>query len=252
MTASTPDTGTPILTAAELVAGLGSFPTVTFPIRRGRAVDAEALCEYLGEPAEFFGLARPDVSAIRDAIRRFAATTFESSPDSVAAATLTLLGGRLISVTGTTVTPWLADPVRIAAVGGAAVPTTPDTERWVQMAGRTVSHATTDHLLRTLADRNCVDGVPDGPDLTAPLSGALVLELGGTYVGVGARGPLAILDQLQDCGVVADMEHRTTVAPTDVQRAWWISPQFITRPVALLAGRIMPVDPNRPSFLEIP
>lgn len=250
MSAPKPDLGTPILTAAELVAGLGTYPTVTFPARRNRPVDTESLRQYLAEPAEFFGFELPSLPEFDTAIARFAGSVAAAS--ALMAATLTLLDGGRIVVTGRGSASFDPAPVGIGVLDSRWQSAGTDRAHWLQMAARTVSGGTVDQLLRTLRDRECVDGIPEGADITAPLSGALVLDVGAAAVGVSAPGPMSILEQLRGCELLADLPRRSSVSPAEVQRAWWISPQFTTHPVAMLGRRTLPVDPNRPSFLEKP
>jgi hypothetical protein len=243
------DIAAPIIAATELITGLGTYPTVRFPIRRDRPVDVVALREYVGEPAEFFGLALPPIDEFHRAVAGFAAAAFERSPAPLVAATLTLAGGRIV-VTAVPGAAFVAAPVRIGRICEPYRAPRSGDAHWLAMAARTVSRAGTDHLLRALADQGCVDGMPAGTDIAPPLAGALVLHTAAGLVGIDAGEPISILDQLRDCGVLADLGRRPTAAAPEVQRAWWISPDFTTRPIAMLGERALPVDPNRPSFLE--
>jgi hypothetical protein len=243
------DISTPIIDPVELITGLGGYPTVTFPIRRDRPVDVGALWEFISEPAEFFGLAVPPIDEFRDAVGRFAAAAAEGSSAALLAARLTLVGGRVV-VSGTPGAAFESTAVRIGRLDPREAPVHADDAYWLRMAGRTVSSAATDDVLRALRERGSADGIPAGAAVAAPLSGALVIDTGEGTIGIGNDEPLSILDQLRDCGLLADLPRRTEVVGADVQRAWWISPRFATHPVALLGECALPVDPNQPPFLE--
>lgn len=243
------DIRTPVIDPAELIAGLGTYPTLTFPIRRGRPVDVTAIREFLGEPAEFFDIALPGADEFEHAVSAFVAAAFERSPASLVAATITVVGGRVV-LTGVPATVFSAGPVRIGRLDRGHRPTNSGEPHWLRMAARTVSRAGTDQQLRGLGERGCVDGIVAGPVITAPLAGALVLQTAAGPVGVDTEEPLSILDQLRDNGLLAELPRRGGVPAPETQRAWWVSPRFVTHPVVLLAERALPVDPHPPSFLE--
>lgn len=243
------DISTPIIGAVELISGLGTFPTLTFPIRRDRPADAAAVHEFITATAEFFGLALPAVEEFEHAVSGFAAVAFERSPAVLVAATLTLAGGRLV-LTGVPGAAFADVPVRIGRLTEHYRPPQATDAHWLRMAARTVSRAGVDHLLAGLHGHDCVDGIPAGTDIAAPLAGAVVLDTATGPVGIDAGEPVSILDQLRDCGVLADLPRRSAVPYPDVQRAWWISPLFVTHPIALLGEHALPVDLRPPSFLE--
>lgn len=243
------DIHTPIIDPAELIAGLGTYPTLTFPIRRGRPVDVTAIRDFLGAPAEFFGTALPGAEDFEHAVTAFVAAAFERSPAPMVAATITVLGGRVV-LTGVPGAMFADTPVRIGRLDQQHRPTNVGAPHWLRMAARTVSRAGTDQQLRRLSEQGCVDGIAAGPVITAPLAGALVLQTAAGPVGVDAGEPVSLLDQLRDCGMPAELSGRSAVSASETERAWWISPYFVTHPVALLGEQALPVDPNPPSFLE--
>lgn len=243
------DIRTPIIDPAELIGGLGTYPTLTFPIRRGHPVDVAAVREFLGAPAEFFDIALPAAAEFEHAVAAFVAAAFERSPASLVAATITVVGARVV-LTGVPGAAFSDIPVRIGHLDQRHRPTNFGEPHWLRMAARTVSRAGTDRQLRGLGAQGCVDGIPAGPVITAPLAGALVLQTAVGPVGVDTGAPVSILDQLRDCAVLAELPRRAAVPAPETRRAWWISPHFATHPVALLGERALPVDPNPPSFLE--
>jgi hypothetical protein len=243
------DISTPIVGAADLITCLGTYPTLTFPIRRGRPVDVVAMYEFVAEPAEFFGLAVPSMGQFHHAVTGFIAAVFERSSAALVTATLTVADERVV-VTGAPGVAFVDVPVRIGRLDPHHRPPRAGDAHWLRMAARTVSRAGSDHLLRALRDAGCVDGIPAGADIAAPLAGALVLGTGAGLVGIDTDQPISILHQLRDCGVLADLPRRLVVAQPEVQRAWWISPQFSAQPIEMLGERALPVDPKPPSFLE--
>lgn len=243
------DIHTPVIDPTQLIAGLGTYPTLTFPIRRGRPVDVTAVREFLGAPAEFFDIALPGVEELELAVTAFVAAAFERSPASLVVATITVVGGRAV-LTGTPGAVFSGVPVRIGHLDQRYRPADAGEPYWLQMAARTVSRAGTDQQLRDLGVPGYVDGISAGPLVSAPLAGALVLQTAVGPVGVDTGGPLTILDQLGDCGVLAELPRRGAVPASEIRRAWWISAHFVTHPVALLGEQALPVDPDPPSFLE--
>ena len=227
---------------AELVGRLGAYPTVTVPLCQGRTVDTGWLWTYLAEPAEFFGLAMPTQADLGAALARF--------PGPLVAATVTIVDGGRCAVTGTPSQAHDPDPVRIGWRDSDWTAPAATDEAWLRMAARTTSLGTVDLLLRRLADQGCVDGIGPGPDVTPAVAGALVLDIGAELVGVENTEPVSILEQLQACGVVRPVARRAAVPADQVLRAWWISPQYRTHPVAQLGDHAVPVDSAQPPFLE--
>ena len=243
------DINTPIIDPAELIAGLGTYPTLTFPIRRGRPVDVTAVRDFLGAPAEFFGIDLPGAEEFEHVVTAFVAAAFARSPASLVAATITVVGARVV-LTGVPGAVFSDIPVRVGHLAHRYRPTNAGDAHWLRMAARTVSRADADQQLRDLWEQGCVDGIPAGPVITAPLAGALVLQTAVGPVGVDTGEPVSILDQLRDCAVLAELPRRAAVPAPETRRAWWIAPQFVTHPIALLGEQALPVDPKPPSFLE--
>lgn len=235
----------PVVGPGELVSGLGSRPSVTFPLRRGRTVDTRSLRDFIGAPAEFFGLPLPRASQFDDAVQGFATAAFERTDVELVAATLTLIGSGHLLVTGEPTASFSGEPVDL----GRLEPQYrwPTDTHWLAMAACTTSHSGMDDQLRGLQRLGFVDGIWPGPDIEAPLAGALVLDAGATTVGIGG----VMIDQLHDCGVLRAVPRTGVVPSVEVQRAWWISPRFTTHPVARLAEQLLPVDSQCPSFLEL-
>jgi hypothetical protein len=243
-----------VLTASQLVTRLGCYPTLTFPIYRKDIVEVTPLWEFLREPADFFGLPVPSVSDLRDAVARFTDALGDWPDGQVIAATVTLIdvdGGRFL-VSGSADVPVAAEPVRIGLLDSGWTKPTGADAYWLRMAARTTSLGAVDHLLGRLRQLECVDGIPPGPEVTAPLAGALVVDTGESLVGLVATEPVSILDQLENCGLLRPdvVVRRSSVAVADSHRAWWICPQYRTHPVAQIGERAMPVDSALPSFLE--
>lgn len=244
------DSTAPIVSAAELVTGLGSRPTVTFPVLRNRPVDIDVLREFLGEPAEFFGVWLPSVDEFQRAIAAFVAGAFDRSPAMLLAATLTLTGDGPMLLTGVPCDVFSGAAVHIGRLDRQDFASRGVDAHWLRMAARTTSSAGRDRMMRGVLQTGCVDGVPVGADIEAPLCGALVLDVGATMVGIDAGDPISMLDQLRDCGVIGDLQRRAAIAPQHVRRAWWVSPRFTTQPVVMLGTRVLPADSTPPSFLE--
>ncbi|MDR3664565.1 MAG: hypothetical protein P4L86_29975 [Mycobacterium sp.] len=243
---------TPIVTASQLVTRLGAYPTVTVPLRRGRVADAGWLWEYLAEPAEYFGLTMPSLADLTAALDRFTAAVFGSGVPLVAA-TVSIVDGGSCTVTGSATEIYSPRSVRIGQLDDWTAPSAADAH-WLRMAARTTSLGTVDLLLRRLADQGCVDGMAPGPALTPTLAGALVIETAGGLVGLDNPEPVSILGRLQACGPLEPIELAAAVPAADVLRAWWISPQYRTHPVAQLGDHPMdtpsPSDSTHPPFLE--
>jgi hypothetical protein len=229
---------------AELVGRLGAYPTVTVPIYQGRTVDTAWLWHHLAEPADYFGLTMPAPADLDAAL-----APVSTGPGLVAATVSVIDGGRCV-VTGTPSQVHTPDPVRIGRYDSAWTPPATTDEKWLRMAARTTSLGTVDLLLRQLAEQGCVDGIGTGPDVTPPVAGALVLDVGTELVGVDNPEPVSILGQLHDCGVARSLARRATMPVEQMLRAWWISPQYRTHPVARLGDHAVPVDSAHPSFLE--
>lgn len=229
---------------AELVGRLGANPTVTVPIYQGRTVDTAWLWNHLAEPADYFGLTMPTQAALGAAVAPF------SIGPALVAATVTIVDGGRCAVTGTPSQIHAPEPVRIGRRDSDWTAPALTDEQWLRMAARTTSLGTVDLLLRRLAEAGCVDGIGPGPDVTPAVVGALVLDVGEALVGVDNPEPVSILDQLQACGVMRPTVRRGSVPVDAVRRAWWISPQYCTHPVARLGDHTAGVDSAHPSFLE--
>lgn len=228
----------------ELVGRLGAYPTVTVPIYQGRTVDTPSLWQHLAEPADYFGLTMPARADLDSALASF------STLPGLTAATVTITDGGRCAVTGLPSQVCMPNPVRIGWRDSGWTPPAATDEPWLRMAARTTSLGTVDLLLRRLAEQGCVDGIAPGPEITPAVVGALVLDIGAELVGVENPEPVSIVDQLQTCGVVRGVERRASVPADQVLRAWWISPQYRTHPVAQLGDHAVPVDPAHPPFLE--
>ncbi len=229
---------------AELVGRLGAYPTVTVPIYQGRTVDTAWLWHHLAEPADYFGLTMPTQVALGAAVAPF------SKGPALVAVTVTIVDGGRCAVTGTPSQIHAPEPVRIGRRDSDWTPPAATDEQWLRMAARTTSLGTVDLLLRRLADQGCVDGIGPGPDVTPAVAGALVLDIGAALVGVENTEPVSILEQLQACGVVRPVARRAAVPADQVLRAWWISPQYRTHPVAQLGDHAAGIDSSYPPFLE--
>jgi hypothetical protein len=227
---------------AELVGRLGAYPTVTVPIYQGRPVDTAWLWHHLAEPADYFGLTMPSQADLAAAVARFRGQ--------LVAVTVTITDGGRYAVTATPSQVFSPDPVRIGWRDNAWTAPAATDERWLRMAARTTSLGTVDLLLRRLAEQGCVDGMRPGPDVTPAVAGALVLDIGAELVGVENGEPVSVLEQLQSCGVVRAVARRDAVPVDQVLRAWWISPQYRTHPVAQLGDHAAAVDSSHPPFLE--
>lgn len=241
---------TPLVPVTQVMARLGSQPTITVPMVAGTVPDVDGIWRYLDEPAEFFGIAMPDREALHAALGRFAGATADRS---VIVATVTLLdvdGGPDLVVTGAVVNPVGTTAVRIAGCDPAPqVPRATDPV-WLRMAARTTSRAAADQIQRWLKDDGYADGVPAGTLAGAPLLGALVFDTAAGLVGIDNPEPTSILDLLDRAGITTGIR-RVDVRPADARRAWWISPSFQTHPVASVDDIVFDLDAEtHPPFLE--
>jgi hypothetical protein len=226
---------TPLIPATQVIARLGTNPTITIPMVPGAVVsgaepDVDAIWRYLKEAADFFDLPVPDRDVLHAALSRFGD---EARGRAVIAATVTLLdidGRPDFVVTGTVVQPVRPNAVRIAGCGAGLPVVRRGDPHWLRMAARTTSRAALDQVQRWLNDGGFVDAVPANTRAGAPLLGALVFELAGGPVGIDGGEPTSILDQLERCGVVSGVR-RVDERPERADRAWWISPTFETHPV---------------------
>jgi hypothetical protein len=234
------ETDTPQLCATQLIARPGALPTITIPVAAGRTPGVDGIWRYLAEPAEFFGLAMPARTELEAAL--------SSLPGGALVAASLLLadadGSPRILVSGTAVTPWVPDAVRIADADSAPQAHRATDPWWRRMAARTTSKGDLDQRRRWLNSRGYADGLSDGE----PLLGALVFQTPSGTVGVENPEPTSVLDQLAQCGVFTSID-RAPTCPLDAERVWWVSPRFETHPVADLAGTPFPVDVEAvPSF----
>ncbi len=222
------ESATPLVSAAALIAGLGSHPTVTIPVVAGDEPDAEAVWRWLAEPAEFFGIAMPAAAQLRGALTDFTGELLRRHGRLTAAVTVLVADGRFI-VSGTPITPVRPEPVHLAVCAAA-----PAKAYWQQMAARTTSRAAELLIERDLAAAGHADAVPvDAAHFGVPVLGALVCDTPGGRVGLGAER----LGWLAAAGLLA--ADTVTDGPLDlaaVLRAWWVSPIFETHPVATIGG----------------
>lgn len=222
------ESATPLVSAAALIAGLGSHPTITIPVVAGRETDAGAVWRRLAEPAEFFGIVMPDSAQLRRTLADFTDELLRKHGRLTAAVTVVVADGRFI-VSGTPITPVRPEPVHLAVCTDA-----PAMPHWQKMAARTTSRAADLLIERDLAAAGHADAVPaDAARLGVPVLGALVCDTPGGRVGLGAErlGWLAAAGLL-DADTVTD-------GPLDlaaVVQAWWVSPTFETHPVVTIGG----------------
>jgi hypothetical protein len=243
---------TPLIPATQVIARLGSHPTVTFPMLAGAAPDADFIWHFLHEPADFFGIPIPDRELLHAALDRFAvATRARGRALIAAAATLLEVDDRPdFVVTGTVVEPVRAAAVRVLGCDAALHGPRATDPGWLRMAGRTTSRGPIDQIRRWLNGGGYADGVPAGTLAGAPLLGALVFETAAGPVGIDNPEPTSILDQLESCGVTTGIR-RVDERPAVCDRAWWISPEFETHPVTDIDDVCYDVDAQaRPAFLE--
>lgn len=231
------------MSATQLIARPGTLPTIDIPVVRGRVPDVDGVWSHLREPADFFGISMPTHAELAAALARFTADVFDTG--SLAAATVTIVEGpSRVVVSGFEVRPVLRrDAVRIEASDAPHVHRATD-PWWLRMAARTTSRAAEDQLARWLTARGVVDGLSDG----VPLRGALVFETADGPVGVENPEPTSVLDQLTECGVIAEIA-RASACPLRAEWTWWVSPLFDVHPVTELAGVRTAVEPGGlPSF----
>lgn len=233
--------------ATQLITRPGTLPTITIPVAAGRWPAVDGVWSYLREPAEFFGIAMPEAAELTAALAAALTNLAASAGAELVAADVVLVeadGGTRITVSGTEVRPLRPDAVRIGADESVPHPHRATDPWWRRMAARTTSRGELDQRQRWLDDRGCADGMSDGE----PLLGALVVETPRGVLGVENPEPTSVLDQLAECGVITTIT-RVPTLPTDVLRAWWVSPRFETHPVAELAGLRLPTgDGTVPSF----
>ena len=93
------------------------------------------------------------------------------------------------------------------------------------------------------------DGTPKLGDfgLAFSLQQARVTKA-GAIVGVENPEPTSVIDQLEQCGVIAAIG-RTPAFPSHAERAWWLSPGYEVHAVAELDGTSFAIDAEvEPSF----
>jgi hypothetical protein len=234
----------------QVIAWLGANPTITIPMVAGTMPDVDAIWRYLEEPADFFDVPTPDRETLRAALTRFHG---EIPDDALVAATVTLLeidGRPDFLVTGAVVDPVHPTAVKIAGCeDGLPVPRGTD-PHWLRMAARTTSRGAVDQIQRWLNHDGYADGVPRSTPAGAPLLGALVFDTAGGLVGIDDPEPTSVLDQLERCGLLRGIR-RVDARPARADRAWWISPNFETHPVAGIEDIPFGVDAEvHPPFLE--
>jgi hypothetical protein len=231
-----PEADTRQLCATQLISRPGTLPSMTIPIVGGRTPDVDGVLRHLGESADFFGLPAPQRADLVVALSKFAGRGF-------IAATVTIVDARIL-VSGAAVTPWRPEAVRIAGDESAPHVHRASDPWWRRMAARTTSRGELDQCERWLNDRGYADGLSSGE----PLLGALVFQTADGTVGVENAEPTSVLDQLRQCGVVAQLT-KADACPRNADRAFWVSPRYETHPVAELAGVRFPVDVEAvPSF----
>jgi hypothetical protein len=237
----------------QVIARMGSHPTITLPMFAGTVPDVERVWRYLADPADYFDLPIADRESLRAAFRRFTGAA-RTRDRALIAATVTLLeidGRPDFVVTGRVVDPVRSTEVRVAGCDAALEAphiTDPD---WLRMAARTTSRGAVDQIQRWLNGDGYADAVPTGTFAGAPLLGALVFDTAGALVGIDNPEPTSILDQLERCGVTSDIR-RADERPPRADRAWWISPDFETHPVLSIDDTLFCVDVEvHPPFLEL-
>ena len=244
MTTLEPDSRT--LCAAQLIARPGTSPTTTIPMVTGGRPDADVVWRHLGEAAEFFGIPMPAPGDVAAALSDFTAGIADAAPTLIAASVTVVDSGRgaQIVVSGAAVRPLRPEPVRIAGEQSSRHAHRASDPWWQRMAARTVSQGEVDQCERWLNGRGYADGLSDGQ----PLLGALVFQTSEGWAGVENTEPTSVLDQLTECGAVANIA-RIASPPADAERVWWVSPRYETHPVAELDGRPLTVDLEAvPSF----
>lgn len=240
--------GRPLLPATHLVAHPGTSPTITLPVPSGHRPDVDALWAFLAEAADFFGTSMPDRQALSAALHPFVERVAAVPMVALDVTVVELDGSGQCVVTGTEVRPVRPDPVRIDVCDVESPLTRPGDPSWRRMAARTTSRGAEDQLRRWLNGRGYADGVSDGTALGVPFLGALIFQCGDDLCGLDNPEPTSILNQLQQCGAIADVR-RTWECPGDAERVWWISPRFETHPVGAVGATHFSVDPGAvPTF----
>lgn len=241
---------TPLIPVTQVIARLGTNPTITVPMVAGRLPDVDGIWRYLQEPADFFDVPTPDRAALRTALTRFGGETTGRTVIAVTVTSLEIDGRPDFLVTGTVVDAFLPNAVRVAGCDpDLPVPRSTDPQ-WLRMAARTASRGAIDQIQRWLNYGGYADGVPRATPVGAPLLGALVFDTTGGLVGIDDPEPTSVLDQLERCALVSGVR-RVDEHPTHADRAWWISPNFATHPVSSIDGTHFGVDAEvHPPFLE--
>jgi hypothetical protein len=241
---------TPLIPAMQVIARLGTDPTITVPMVAGTEPDVEGIWRYLSEPAEFFDVPMPDREALHSALAGFA-RGLDGRHGGLIAATVTLVevdGRPDFVVTGSIVDRIRQASVRIAGCDDGLPTPRPTDPLWLRMAARTTSRGGVDQIQRWLSEGGYVDAVPAATLAGAPLLGALVFDAAAELVGVENPEPTSVLDQLERCGAVTGVR-RVGERPDRADRAWWISPNFETHPVASIGEVPYRADAEMP-FLE--
>ncbi|MDX1872654.1 hypothetical protein SBI67_11015 [Mycolicibacterium sp. 120266] len=215
----------PLVSAAALIGGLGTQPTMTLPVVAGREPDYDAIWHWLAEPAEFFGIAMPAVDGLRRAMTDITTELLRGT----GSAALTVVVADVAGVAQFVVTGTPIEPVRARAVSLATRPGVATPPYWQQMAARTTSRAGLVLAERELASAGHADAVPaDGQRIGVPLLGALLCDTPDGRIGLGADR----LSRLRAAALLdADIVTDEPVDLAAVRRAWWVSPLFETHPV---------------------
>jgi hypothetical protein len=243
--------GRPLLPAMHLVARPGTSPTITLPVPSGHRPDVDALWTFLAEAADFFGTPMPDREAVSAALHPFVARAAAVPMVALDVTVVELDGSGHCVVTGTEVRPVRTDPVRIDVCDVESPLTRADDPSWRRMAARTTSRGAEDQLRRWLNGRGYADGVSAGAVLGVPFLGALIFQSGDDLCGLDNPEPTSILNQLQQCGAIADVR-RTQQCPGDAEHAWWISPRFEIHPVGAVGATQFSVDHGAvPTFARV-
>lgn len=241
------ETDTQLLCATQLIARPGTLPTVTIPMAGSRQLDVDSIWRYLCEPAEFFGIPMPGRAELAAALAEAAARIWGGTGPALVAISVTIAeadGASRLLVSGAAVQPLRTEPVLIEGDDSVPQAHRATDPWWRRMAARTTSRGELDQRERWLNRRGYADGLSDGE----PMLGALVFETPGGVVGVENPEPTSVLDQLAQCGVLADIR-RVCAPPPDAERVWWVSPRYETHPVAELDGaRLAVADGAAPSF----
>lgn len=243
--------GRPLLPAMHLVARPGTSPTITLPVPSGHRPDVDALWAFLAEAADFFGTPMPDREAVSAALHPFVERAAAVPMVALDVTVVELDGSGHCVVTGTEVRPVRTDPVRIDVCDVESPLTRADDPSWRRMAARTTSRGAEDQLRRWLNGRGYADGVSAGAVLGVPFLGALIFQSGDDLCGLDNPEPTSILNQLQQCGAIADVR-RTQQCPGDAEHAWWISPRFEIHPVGAVGATQFSVDHGAvPTFARV-